>query len=220
MKTNLEILESFCDESSNPVWMTAPFVVVDRAFGTDAKIIASIPLDKVEGSERLQRIDPKRINGVAHSKVNMDMQISVAELQKVIDNAPMVDSYDIIEHDDINCIECNGSGEVEWEYENHTKSSDCPICDGGGSVEVNDEKVKNGEVELCKKSTIKIANSFYYTTMVNRLLELAEELEVDKITLVHQTEKLQPSTFKIGDFDVVACPSAEFREEQLIATFK
>lgn len=75
------------------------------------------------------------------------------------------------------CPECDGSGEVEYEYTDsngdiHYKDCDCPLCDGTGERD-DYEEVETGRMILPKNRTFglgdQIIDAYYLTRIVTAL---------------------------------------------------
>ena len=84
------------------------------------------------------------------------------------------------------CPECDGSGEVEYEYvdsEGHThyKDCDCPICDGTGKRD-DYELVETGRMILPKDCTFSMDGQIFDARLLWRIVEAVRLMGFDSIT--------------------------------------
>ena len=62
------------------------------------------------------------------------MQVFIIDLTN-IDFSVYKTEKELVASDQSNeCKTCDGTGEVEWEFEMHSKDDDCPVCDGKGYI--------------------------------------------------------------------------------------
>lgn len=69
---------------------------------------------------------------------NFDKAVTLEKLEAAIAQCPLEDEK-VMVRAAVDCPECDGDGEVEWEYvdsdgDTHHKYLDCPICDGTGEI--------------------------------------------------------------------------------------
>ena len=101
----------------------------------------------------------------------------------------------------IECPECDGSGEVEYEYtdnDGHTyyKDCDCPICMGTGQR--NDyELVETGRKILPKESTFTLAGSYVKAEYLWRIVTALRLMGFESMVL--QSQQRGSNIFRVCD---------------------
>ena len=104
---------------------------------------------------------------------------------------------------DIECLTCDGSGEVEWEFEHYTKDFDCPKCHGSG-YSAEKRKVKTGG-KTFDFLNVKLKDS-YFNINVFYLLIQAREILGGEIELINYKNQSSHTMFKIGVYEVLLMP--------------
>lgn len=197
----LTLLNRFKSNDGRRDWMSKPFKVGDRTVSTNAYILISTPLQ--EGFEDLS----KKTKGVYPMDFNLDTKILVSELKQKLNDFPKVDCFDEEEKE---CDACDGSGEVSFVFsydcEDYETEEECPVCEGCGVIK-KISKIPNGKKELDYNKFFRIGNSVFNVARIEELLEVAEALDADEITLVNQTQPNKPSLFKIKEVEVLLMPT-------------
>ena len=131
---------------------------------------------------------------------NCDYLITDKDIEKALASVPQEEEVIKI-GEDVECLECAGSGKVDWEYtDNNGKmyeyEYDCPVCDGTGYAEETQEK-KTGKMIPCWTSSIGFGNSCIRVDHVQTLLEAMKIIGVTEVHLVAQGNHI--SVFKIDE---------------------
>jgi hypothetical protein len=211
-----EVLNSFCAIDKYRDWMTKPFKIGDKVYSTDAYFLAIMDLEKFPNID-FEEFPPSKLKGILPEGRNSDLKINVAEIQSIFKKAPHQDCYDT-EGVDIDCKECDGEGEVEWEYDSYTRDMDCPVCEGGGRTSLSKE-IKNGKTRIEDHLFITIGNSRFYANKFQKLINSAIKLESTEITLTYQHDSAHGSLFKIGDLEVILMPCRVNDSDNVIASY-
>jgi hypothetical protein len=212
-----EVLTSFCGNDRYREWMNTPFVVGNKAHSTDAYFLTIIDAEKVEGFEKLPKENAKKFHGIIPTDRNVEIEIKTKRIKTDFEKAPQIDAYDIV-GEDIDCLECDGHGEVEWEYENHTKDFDCPVCDGEGKSSVS-KQIKNGKTRIDDYLCVKIGNSFFAADKIEKVLKTAEKINAKNITLTYQDTPNKGSIFKLNDLEILVMPYMQNDNQKVIASY-
>ena len=197
----ITLLNKFKSNDGRSDWMNKPFNVGSKTVSTNAYILISTPLQ--EGFDDLSN----KTKGVYPMGYIMDKKISVSELKEKINAFPKVDCFDKQEKE---CDACSGNGDVDFEFSHNGKyyesNQDCPVCDGSGVFNTV-SKQPNGKKELDYNKFFGIGNSVFNVLRIEELLEVAETLKSDEITLVNQTQANKASLFKIKEVEVLLMPT-------------
>ena len=188
MKSKQEIYEGILNQFVDPESYRAIFNTIFRTsnknVATNGVVIITAPLYNAELPNYEENI----------KNVNFDKQfnipIKIEKLKEVLNKIKTVDSYDTIETIE-DCPACDGASEVNYEFhygKTYTIIKDCPVCDGCGEIT---KKVKNtipnGKKEYKKNSIVKILGLYVSPEYIQKLVEIAEELQQIEIKLVNIT---------------------------------
>lgn len=196
----LTLLNRFKSNDDYRDWMAKPFNVGNKTVSTNGYVLISTPLQ--EGFDDLSN----KTKGVYPMDFNLDMKILVSELKQKLNDFPKVDCFDEEEKE---CDACDGSGEVSFVFsydcEDYETEEECPVCKGCGFIN-KISKIPNGKKELDYNKFFGIGNSAFYVARIEELLEVAETLQSEHITLVNQTQPNKTSLFKIKEVEVLLMP--------------
>lgn len=213
-KLYTEIILSFCSTDELRGWLQTPIRIGNRIHATDAHILASIDLDKLDTSHRFNYDSGEKLKNVLITDRNQNLSINVKEMNKVFSNAPQQDCYDTVGKD-IDCSECEGDGEVLWQYNDTEKFDSCPVCDGDGRISLA-KQIKNGKTEIKDHLKIEIGISTFQVSLFQKLLDVANKLNIEIITLIYQKEEMKGSLFNIGDFEILLMPTKKGNDDLMI----
>lgn len=85
----------------------------------------------------------------------------------------------------VKCKECEGSGQVDWEYKGWGKEDDCPSCYGDGHV--GKDPIEFGILHTDGKFSISIADVSFSADYLHIIAISASMLRVDEIQLDFST---------------------------------
>ena len=186
MKSKQEIYEGiltqFVDpESYRPIFKGI-FRTNSRNFATNGYVIITAPLFNTE----LPNFE-ESLEGVSFDK-KFNIPIKIERLKEVLSKIETVDSYDTIKTRG-DCPACDGQGEVNYEFHygrTYTIIKDCPVCDGYGEITKEAKNtIPNGKKKYEKNSIVKILNLYISPEYIQKLVEIAEELQQTEIKLVN-----------------------------------
>ena len=108
-------------------------------YATDGYAIIAIPQEELTLSYQTNEKYPnaeKLLLDIENREKKQSVKIKVSDLAKELAKARLEADKFMIK-----CAECDGTGEVEWEYyakdrETHFEDFECPICDGTGKIEM------------------------------------------------------------------------------------
>jgi len=201
------------DEYRN--WLNEPFFIGNLAIATNAHELVFFDKNLSEkelnvcGNENPQLI----LNNIPEQR-NQDYKLNIEEIETYLKNAPKVDVLKTVGKD-VKCTECDGDGQVEWEYENWTKDFDCPKCDGDG-YESESRQIPTGEFEIDGLSLVDVKNSRFSIKMIERLLKVKELLCENEISLVFQEGENMANVFKIGEVEILCMPMRKCDNDDLV----
>lgn len=207
MKREKEFFECFTEKEFGGLH---PFCY--RAFyrdgyvvATDRKILVRVPYNSLQGL--YDKVDiPKQLPNIPNP--NCDFELPLTTLVETIKSIPAEEIVPVHGRE-AECDECDGSGRVEWVYEDsdgeeHREDFDCPICNGRGRV-----KTKK---YLRKWRYISINGSVF---SVHTLMKLAEAMDVagfDTVNVRNLPTGYTPALMCLeGNIEVIImpCPGAE-----------
>lgn len=175
-----ELLELFCDPDNVSAFKQKPYYEMQhkKVFATNGLILIMMNPNMV--SESYEEIEKPFIYKVFCD--SMEGYFTFESLKKVFESFEMEEEQELKEKGR-ECEECNGFGEVEWEYrdqygEIHFCYRDCPVCDGEGKAE--DVFESTGFMIPVDDSIVRIGKSFFRGILAQKLLWAMEYFNVDK----------------------------------------
>lgn len=142
------------------------------------------------GKEYIPSAEFKEIEGynIKWNKPDTEIVLSRRLIKLAIDNLPLIDEYKT-EEQEIACPECEGRGNVEWEYEDrngnmHYDNFVCPVCDGFTVVD-ECKKVPTGKKIIDEDYNIKIRDSYIKGRNLLKLFNAMEICDIEEISIVN-----------------------------------
>lgn len=129
------------------------------------------------------------------NRLNAISTISKEEIEKFIDSCPKIQ---VFKYEEEECDECNGTGEVIWEYtscgtdeygnDHFEMKEECPICEGRGIIEV---KKETGKMVVNEKTAFgfSFGESKFRLDMLITLKDIMNLLRIEKADIL-QVDKL------------------------------
>lgn len=112
----------------------------------------------------------------------------------------------------LKCKECNGSGNVEWEYEDNNREThyaqhDCPLCDGAGTDEKNHPFARIRLLSFEKDGDtifqIKIGDLYFHPFQIYRLFMVAILKGYKEIEIFYKKHKYGQNVSYFGNIKVL-----------------
>lgn len=195
-------------------WMGKPFNIGGDVYSTNSRSIMKVPNNSVRVFDELNKKEPvKEIIKYFDFKGSKIMDVKLSNLKDAVSKVPLIDE---ITEDHIDCVECDGDGEVEWIYESYIKEMDCPACDGDG-YKIK-ETTTGGKVKA-EGYFIDIKHNRLPTAMIDQLIIISELLEVDNIEIISQNKTEKVIVFKVGIAEIIMMPSLLSNEQNVINSF-
>ena len=183
IKNEAELLSMFCDKShSNPLRHDPFFnTKYNEVWSTDGYSLIRVKPERLIGEY------PKGGLNLPPLEWPCKKKITIEAINKALDECPKVDE-EIITQDAIECKECDGSGEVYWEYTDndghtHERLYDCPICDGTGELEHEKTKKTGGQI-IQEYAVINIGNGYFCAKNIQKLKSAMNFLAITSVELI------------------------------------
>jgi len=120
------------------------------------------------------------------------------------------------EGEDIECATCDGTGQVEWDFERWSKYFDCPKCNGSGYFEQSKGK-KTGR-KTFGNHAVKLGVSYFNIKIFYSLLQ-AHDMLGGEMVMIYQSAANKAVMFKVGFCEILLMPvyfnSKEYYESVL-----
>lgn len=188
-----------------PDWMSTPFTIGQDTYATDGHSIIKVPKNSVGAFGRCMELNiEEKVLGFFDFKHSKILDIKVSELRDAISEIPIIDEYINVDSE-IKCTECNGNGEVNWEYDGYFTKMDCPVCDGEGNINKS-KKEKTGKKIMEGNYCIGINKSIIRVCMIAQLITIAESLKVEVIEVIKQPNKNKAIILKVGIAEILMMP--------------
>lgn len=184
-------------------WKTVPFFIGEKAIALNDHEACFFDKEYVNNLFACGFNTPEKILSTINTQPNMLFALPIDLINQALDKIPMVKCFDVI-GSDIECSECDGSGEVEWEYKNYKEEFDCPKCKGSGFSSKSYQK-HNGNFKKEEGYYIDIKNSRFNALYIEKLVVISQLLK-SEITLNYQCNENKANFFSILDINVLIMP--------------
>lgn len=188
IKNEAELLNMFCDKNEFKQLLRAPFLNTkyNEVWSSNGRVFIGI------NPEILTKEYPKGELSLPKLEFPCEKTITIEALNKAFGLCPMIDEEVVVE-DAVECEECNGKGEVYWEYTDnhlntHERLMDCPICNGEGEIEPCKKK-KTGKKIIAEDTVVEVGNAHFFANRLQLLKTAIEHLNVDTIKMIHNDPK-------------------------------
>lgn len=204
-----EALKLFVAENQFWPWMGRLFTIGDNIYGINGHMIAYIDKSMAENAPELQSDRVEAVLAVIPKQDNIDFTFPVSRIEKILNELPMVD-----EDTEKNCSDCDGSGEVEFEYNSikgnlYEIDAECPICKGVGTLS---RKTNNKVRDM--SGVVRIDRHCFLLPTFDTVLRAAKILDVKEVQLVFIGAKHSVSVFKLGKMTVLIMPANMESDEE------
>ena len=185
-----ELFELFCDPYSNREQLQKPYYEksTKTVYATDGRV--AILMNPNVTSLSYEEIEFPIIGSLIKGAVKGHFRLE--SLKKTLASFGMEEEQ-VVTEEGRECIECEGSGYVEWEYTDqegkiHFLDSDCPVCHGDGMLE---EVFKStGFMVPTDNSFVRIGDLTIRGVYAQKLLWVMEFFNVDKVAFIEQREAI------------------------------
>ena len=200
IKNEAELLSMFCDKNEFRKLLRAPFfnTKYNEVWASNGHAIIRIKPERLVGEY------PKGELNIPPLECPCKKKITIEAINKALDACPKVDE-EVVVQEAMECDECNGGGEVYWEYRadnGHTYDClhDCPICDGTGEKRPEIIK-KTGRQVVDGEAIIKVGNAYILAMHIRKLKSAMEHLNATSVEMLFNPEK-KMNEFAIGDIRI------------------
>lgn len=188
IKNEAELLSMFCDKSYHNSLRSNPFfnTKYNEMWSTDGYVLIRIKPEILVGEY------PKGNLPMPKLEYPCEKTITIEALNKALEACPLIDEEVVIQ-DAVKCKECDGSGEVYWEYKDyhlhtHERIFDCPICDGTGEIE-HEKTKKTGKKVIAYDAVIEVGNAYVFAKYLQVLKQAMDFLKVASVKMTHNSPK-------------------------------
>lgn len=136
-----ELLQIFvCKDEDRPKFMK-PWSDGRYVFASETHILIRVPSELTSNDYPATDIKTSQL----FPKCDPTYTISMAQLSDTLAKVPLIDEMERV-GEDITCDECDGTGEVYWDYKTWSKEFDCPCCDGTGYISTSELKPTGNKI--------------------------------------------------------------------------
>ncbi|WP_333661549.1 hypothetical protein [Chishuiella changwenlii] len=194
-----EVFYQFVGDDQLRPNMHAPFEVEGVVYATNAYSV--IYTEKKNCDFDYNQNSIPQIKNVLPSQTNTNQLIDL-KLSEFEEYLTEIETS--FKEESIECNECNGYGEVEWDYKHYSKEFECPACDGFGTVDKSKEVPTGGKIH--QEVVIEIKGHAFLLNRIIPLIKTADLLKKDIYLVYSPSEPYQSLVFKIDFLTIVVMP--------------
>jgi hypothetical protein len=184
-----------------------PLIWKDKVYATDAHVLIIVDKDEIDFEWKNE-----------HKGHDLTTILPTPNISEIL-NIPDLEQYKTADElkaigEDVECLECHGEGEVEWEYGRWTKDMDCPKCDGDG-YESEAKMMPTGN-KTFRDIKVKIKGNYLDIKKFHTILKAQEILGGDIELLYSEIDK-GALLFKVGVCNIVVMKLREaFSDDEIL----
>lgn len=205
IKNEVELLSRFCDKTHIKEELTKPFFNTryNEVWSTDGHVLIRIKPERLIGEY------PKEKLGLPALESPCKRKVTIEAINKALDECPKVDE-EIIVQEVVECENCDGSGEVYWEYTDnnghtHEHLDECPVCDGTGEIE-HEETKKTGKKIANEYAVINIGNAYFRAGIISKLKFAMDFLDITSADLISNPDRWSNEFILDDDIHIALMP--------------
>lgn len=205
IKNEAELLSTFCNKDEFRSLLRAPFLNTkyNEVWSTDGHALIRIKPERLVGEY------PKGELNLPQLECQCKKKITIGAINKALDECPKVDE-EIVIQDAVECEDCDGSGEVYWEYtDNHLRTHerlfDCPVCNGTGEI-VPEKTKKTGKKRAEEKAIINVGNAYIFAYNIYKLKFAMDFLGITSVELAYNSERGTSEFVLDNDIRIILAP--------------
>lgn len=186
-----------------------------QVWATDGYVLISVAPHRLSGDyPKLKLGEP-----VGFTKRTCDLTVTMSMLAETLASVPKIKEQ-IEVQPARECEECDGTGEVMWEYTDgglkvHQKEAACPVCDGRG-VFTKAVYKETGRTIPDPKAKIEVGNAILRVRYVQKLVSAMEFFRADSVHLVCD----ESQTTWIIDEDILIIIMTVFKDNDPVTKLK
>ena len=188
-KTMQELFELFTNENDVKPFIHSPFIQGNYVIATDGEVLIRCKKNKYQGDYSSDEA-PNITEILPESNLNKPIDYNLQDFTSLFDTDEQIR---------IDCKECDGFGDVDWQYKHYEQRFECPVCEGRGGRDV-----KTGAKVFSRKYGVKLNGEYFKIDNIYKLIQVAEYTE--KPIILTSIEK-HKHLFQVGDFDVLILPT-------------
>ena len=184
MKNEKQVFELYVSNDKLRPVMNAPFIQNGCVCATNGH--ALIRVAKSETKEEYAHSAKPNCNAV-FLKTKKEEVITFKRLEELLAEVEQVEETKQVGKS-IECEECEGTGEVSWEYKRWTENDECPVCDGSGySSEV--KHIPTGKMIPNPQEAILLGDKTFRAGYVSVLAKTMELMEIYSVVMKYNEKK-------------------------------
>lgn len=205
IKNEAELLDKFCNKSyPNPLRSATFFnTKYNEVWSTDGYVLIRIKPERLVGEYPKGELRLPMLECPCKKKITIDA------INKALNECPKVDE-EIIIQEAVECEDCDGTGEVYWEYTDnkghtHQHLDECPVCNGMGEIEPAKTK-KTGKKIVKEKAVINVGKAYILASYLYKLKFAMEFLGITSVELTNNTERGGNEFVLDNDIRIILAP--------------
>lgn len=193
-----EIFSLFVGWDDCRPFVEAPFEINGKIYATDLSIL--IRTDKANCNFQVD--NKHELPDVEFSMPNPNTNEFVSFSSNEFEKFKTADEYEY-RGKNIECNDCGGQGQVEWNYKKHERLFECPECNGSGFSE--ERQGRETGRKTFNNSIVKLIDKYFHIKLFYKIFQVAS-MTRESIWLTYYSEETNQALFKVGDFEILIMP--------------
>lgn len=181
IKNRDELLQMFVSTDGMRPKFMKPWIERDNVFATETHICIRTKMTLNDKADYPRYDDGNTNRLFPVSIAGADGKLSSKTIENALSYAPMIEEIEW-RGADIECEECDGTGEVDWQYRDWTQSFDCPVCDGTG-YSSHSRCIPTGKKIADPEACVEINGVCFRTCFLKMLLEAMKFFNCEDVSV-------------------------------------
>jgi hypothetical protein len=195
MKNERKVFGLYAEKTEERKLLKCPFIQNGYVYASDGYILIRVRESAVKRAYK-----SSNLLGCSSlfTETDGEESITLDRLKTLLSAVKKVEETKTV-GENIECEECGGSGEVEWEYNSYTRVDECPVCGGSGYSKMK-RQVPTGKIIADPCALINLGDKTFAAKYIEIIAQTMGLLKVNKVTMLHNASRPhEKAVFKFNE---------------------